>query len=51
MKLANPHLSDLITDTIGTGWVTDLERLKELEPFAEDSEFRQRFEQERMRQR
>jgi len=43
MKLANPHLSDLITDAIGPGWVTDLERLQELAPLADDSEFREAF--------
>ncbi len=43
MKLANPDLSDLITDAIGSGWVTDLERLQELAPLAEDPEFRAAF--------
>ena len=43
LKLANVALSELITDAIGTGWVTDLERLRELEPFAEDGEFREQF--------
>ena len=43
VKLSNPLLSDLITDAIGSGWVTDLERLKELEPYAEDPEFKARF--------
>ncbi|MFT4294385.1 MAG: glycogen/starch/alpha-glucan phosphorylase [Micropruina sp.] len=43
MKLANPHLSDLITDAIGTGWVTDLERLQELAPLADDPDFRAAF--------
>lgn len=43
VRMANPKLSQLITDTIGTGWVTDLERLRELEPFAEDEEFRAAF--------
>lgn len=43
IRLANPLLSELITDTIGVGWLTDLERLKELEPAAEDPEFRERF--------
>ena len=33
----------LITDAIGVGWLTDLERLRELEPYAEDEEFRERF--------
>ncbi len=43
MKLANPHLSDLITDAIGSGWVTDLERLQELAPLADDPDFRAAF--------
>lgn len=45
VRMANYKLSDLITDTIGTGWVTDLERLRELEPYAEDEEFREQFRQ------
>lgn len=40
---ANPPLSSLITDAIGEGWAKDLEELKELEPLAEDSEFRSLF--------
>jgi starch phosphorylase len=43
MKLANPHLSDLISDTIGPNWVTDLDRLEELAPYAEDEDFRKAF--------
>lgn len=43
LRLANPELSGLITQAIGDGWVTDLERLRELEPFAEDAEFRTAF--------
>lgn len=43
MCLANPELSTLITDAIGSGWITDLERLRELESYAEDPEFRARF--------
>ena len=39
MKLANPRLCDLITARIGTGWLNDLERLRELEAFATDPEF------------
>ena len=41
--MANPKLSELITDAIGSGWVTDLERLQELEPYAEDEDFRSAF--------
>ncbi|MBF0529816.1 MAG: glycogen/starch/alpha-glucan family phosphorylase, partial [Deltaproteobacteria bacterium] len=40
---ANPTLSELITEKIGSGWVTDLERLKDLAPLAADSEFRERW--------
>ncbi len=43
VRLANPGLSGLITEAIGDGWVTDLERLRELEPLADDAEFRRRF--------
>jgi starch phosphorylase len=43
IQQANPRLSDLITDAIGVGWLTDLERLRELEPFSEDEDFRQSF--------
>ncbi|MCP4752022.1 MAG: glycogen/starch/alpha-glucan phosphorylase [Proteobacteria bacterium] len=39
LKKANPKLSDLITRKIGTGWVKNLEKLRELEAFAEDEEF------------
>jgi len=43
VRLSNPGLSQLITDAIGTGWLTDLERLRGLESYAEDPEFRQKF--------
>ena len=43
VRLANKDLSALITDAIGPGWVTDLDRLSELEPFADDPAFRERF--------
>ncbi len=43
VRLANPGLSQLITDALGTGWVTDLERLAELEQYAEDADFRDAF--------
>ncbi|WP_300454247.1 glycogen/starch/alpha-glucan phosphorylase [Accumulibacter sp.] len=38
--LANPTMSSLIDETIGRGWVTDMERLRELESWAEDPTFR-----------
>jgi starch phosphorylase len=40
---ANPSLAQLINDTIGPEWITDLERLRELEPLAEDAAFRRRW--------
>jgi starch phosphorylase len=40
---ANPLLTALISKAIGDKWITDLERLKELEPYANDSAFRQEF--------
>ncbi|MGB4137699.1 MAG: glycogen/starch/alpha-glucan phosphorylase [Microbacterium sp.] len=43
LRLANPGLSALITEAIGTGWETDLDRLRELEPFAADADFRVAF--------
>jgi len=39
----NPDLAELITETIGEGWLTDLKLLKKLEPYAEDSAFRKRW--------
>ncbi|MDR1431794.1 MAG: glycogen/starch/alpha-glucan phosphorylase, partial [Propionibacteriaceae bacterium] len=43
IRIANKSLSMLITEAIGVGWLTDLERLAELEPFAEDPEFVEAF--------
>ena len=41
LRLANPRLSGLITARLGDErWLTDLERLRELEAFADDAEFR-----------
>ncbi len=36
LALANMELSGFITDKIGSSWVTDLEKLKKLERFADD---------------
>ncbi|MBK8049133.1 MAG: glycogen/starch/alpha-glucan phosphorylase [Anaerolineales bacterium] len=40
MELANPKLSNLITSRIGEGWLNHMDRLRELEAFVEDPEFR-----------
>ena len=39
LKKANPKLSDLITEGIGEGWVTDLFQLKQLSSLATDAAF------------
>ena len=36
---ANPGLSDLVSEKIGTGWVTNLDELAKLEKYADDDEF------------
>jgi starch phosphorylase len=43
VRLANPALSALITERLGDGWLTDLEQLRGLEAYADDSEFQQAF--------
>ncbi|MEI6501066.1 MAG: glycogen/starch/alpha-glucan family phosphorylase, partial [Armatimonadota bacterium] len=40
---ANPRLADVITERIGSGWVTELSQLEGLVPYADDSEFRAQF--------
>lgn len=40
MVSSNPALSDLITRTLGDGWLTDMSRLKELLPHADNPLFR-----------
>jgi starch phosphorylase len=39
LLLCNPALAGLITRRIGEGWITHMERLKELEPAADDPAF------------
>jgi starch phosphorylase len=43
MVQSNPQLSALITEHIGSGWITDLSQLKQLEPLADDAGFRARW--------
>jgi starch phosphorylase len=43
LRLANPVLAGIITEAIGDRWVTDLSRLAELKPLAEDAGFRGAF--------
>jgi glycogen phosphorylase len=41
LKTANPSLAGLITERIGKEWVTDLTKLKKLEKFVDNEEFRE----------
>ena len=45
LHLANPALSRLLTESVGDAWVTDLSRLEALAGMAEDSAFRDRFQE------
>lgn len=43
LALCNPELSRFITDRIGEGWQTELDRLKEIEKYADDPDSRREF--------
>ncbi|MFN0246915.1 MAG: glycogen/starch/alpha-glucan phosphorylase [Kofleriaceae bacterium] len=43
VALANPKLSDLITEAIGDGWLRSLDKLRELEGHADDPAFGDRW--------
>ncbi|HEX7862251.1 MAG TPA: glycogen/starch/alpha-glucan phosphorylase [Verrucomicrobiae bacterium] len=45
VALSNPELATLITDKIGDGWLSDLTRLRRLEPLADDSKFQEQWRQ------
>ncbi|MEJ2002981.1 MAG: glycogen/starch/alpha-glucan phosphorylase [Maritimibacter sp.] len=47
LRMANPGLSKLITETIGGGWEANLDRLDELTSYADDAAFRERFMEEK----
>jgi starch phosphorylase len=40
---ANPELASLITEAIGDGWISSLDRLRELERLAGDAAFQEKF--------
>src|SRR5262249_4210345 len=44
LLMANPALSQIITDAIGDGWITDLSQLKKLRPMADDPAFCEAFQ-------
>jgi starch phosphorylase len=43
LRQANPSLARLLSQTIGDGWIANLDALKALEPFAQDKGFQQEF--------
>ena len=43
MAIGNPPLAELLTDRLGEGWLHDLDRLRELEAFADDPGFHQQW--------
>jgi len=43
LAACNPELAELITKTIGKGWVTDLSQLEKLKPHAERPAFRKKW--------
>ncbi|HTB86423.1 MAG TPA: glycogen/starch/alpha-glucan phosphorylase [Steroidobacteraceae bacterium] len=45
LLLANPPLAELITDAIGSAWITDLDQLTRLKPFANNADFLDKFMQ------
>ena len=44
LAACNPALAELITQSIGPHWVTDLSQLQQLVPYAEDAAFRTRWQ-------
>jgi glycogen phosphorylase len=43
VALANPELTELVTEKIGNDWLKDLNRLRELERFADDPAFQDQW--------
>ncbi len=43
LGLCNPGLSSLLDERLGPGWITDLDRLAELRPLADDAALGERF--------
>lgn len=43
MVLSNPRLTKLLNETIGSGWIIDLDKLRALEKYVDDAEFSGRW--------
>jgi starch phosphorylase len=48
LMLSNPGLARLLDAAIGTGWTRDLDRLRELEPLADDAGFQEEWRRVRL---
>jgi len=48
VALINPGLAGLLDETIGAGWLTDMEKLRELASHADDAAFRERWRRVKM---
>jgi starch phosphorylase len=48
VALANPALRTLLADTIGEGWVADLDQLRQLESYTNDGAFLERWQQTKL---
>jgi len=45
IAISNPPLAQLLTERIGNGWLGDLDRLRNLEAFADDGDLQQQWRQ------
>lgn len=43
LKACNPRLAKLLTDHVGEGWETNLEKLRDLAQYADDADFQQKY--------
>ncbi|TWU43278.1 Maltodextrin phosphorylase [Novipirellula aureliae] len=43
LAYCNPKLRKLLCETIGSGWESDMEQIKQLAPYADDASFRQKW--------
>jgi len=44
LALANPRLASLLNEVLGEGWLKDLDQLRQLERYADDSSFLERWQ-------
>ena len=45
LKSCNPELAELVTETVGDGWTTNLDILRQLLPYSEDDRFIKRWQE------